>query len=58
MQSLTIHKLVSKKLRNQPIYLYNHELKSIVVNKGQIHGEIREFFRYFLNSITLDNEFR
>ena len=37
------HKFVSKLLSNSPIISNNHELRNIVVNKGRIHREIREF---------------
>ena len=45
MQSLNIDKLMSKQLPNSPIFRNNYELDSIMVNKGRIHGEIREFLR-------------
>ena len=41
--SLIPHKIMSKLMPNSPILRLNHELNSIMVNKGQIHGEIREF---------------
>ena len=33
----------SKQVPNSPILRINHELKSIVVNKGRIHKELRHF---------------
>ena len=45
-----------KQLVNLPILCLNQELISIMVNKGQIHAEIREYFMYSLNSFKLDNK--
>ena len=47
MQSLNTHELMSKKLPNSPNLRNNYELDSIMVNKGQIHGEINEFLGVF-----------
>ena len=47
----------SKKVPNS-ISSYNKELKSIVVNKGQIHGELRYFLGVLPNSIKSDYELR
>ena len=41
---------------NSPILSNTHELRSIVVNKSRIHGEIRKFWDIFWNSIKSDNE--
>ena len=43
MQSLNVHQFVSKLIPNSPILSNYHELRSIVVNKGQIHREIGNF---------------
>ena len=49
---------MSKTIPNSPILRNNHELDSIVVNKGQIHGESRYFLGISSNSIKLDDELR
>ena len=43
VQSLNTHQFVSKLIPNSKILRLNHELNNIVVNKGRIYGEIREF---------------
>ena len=58
MQSLNTRKDVSKKFPKLPILINNHELNSIVVNKGRIHGELRYFQGISSNSIKSDNELR
>ena len=56
MRSLIAHWFVSKLMPNSPNLRLNHELRGKVVNKGQIHGEIREFWDIFWNSIKSDNK--
>ena len=46
MGSLNRHELLSKKLSNSPILRNNYELDSIIVNMGQIHGELSIFRKY------------
>ena len=48
MRSLNTHDFVSKQGPNLPIQRLIHELKGIMVNKGRIHGEIREIFEIYL----------
>ena len=43
------HAETCQKNPNSPIESYNHELKSVMVNKGRINGELRYFFK--LNQI-------
>ena len=43
MRSLNTRGNFSKIILNIPILRNNYELKSIVVNKGRIHGEVRYF---------------
>ena len=45
MRLLNIRGDVSKIIPNSLIFRNNHELDSIVVNNGRIHGELRYFFR-------------
>ena len=45
MQSSNTRELVLKQLPNSPILRSNYELDRIMVNKGQIRREIREFLR-------------
>ena len=47
MRSLNTHKLMSKQLPNSPILKNNYELDSIMVNKGQIHEELKYFLGVF-----------
>ena len=42
---------------NSPNLWFNHKLNSILVNKGQIHGEIRDR-KIFWNSIKSNDELR
>ena len=49
---------MSKKIPNLPIYRLIHQLKGIMVNKGQIHRELGNYERYLRNSIKSDNELR
>ena len=58
MRSLNTHRDVSKIIPNSPILRNNHELDSIMVNKGQIHGKLRYFRGISSNSIKSDNELR
>ena len=53
---LNTHQFMPKLIPNSPILWNNHELRSIVVNKGRIHGEIRKLWEVFWNSIKSDNE--
>ena len=56
MSSLNTHGDVSKQVPNSPILRNNHEIDSIVVNKGRIHGELRYYLFIYLNLIKLDDE--
>ena len=47
MRSLKTHGDVSKYIPNSSIEDYNHELKSIMVNKGRIHRELSYFYVFF-----------
>ena len=44
--SLNTHDVVSKQSPNLPILRLIHELKGVMVNKGQIHRELGNFERY------------
>ena len=44
MRSLNTHEHVSKQLPNSPILRNNHELDNIMVNKGQVHKDLKEYF--------------
>ena len=56
MRSLILHGLVSKIKPNLPILGYCIELKGIMVNKGQIHREIRNFLTYSSKLIKSDEK--
>ena len=45
-----------KKIINSLIKTINHELMTIMVNKGRIHEELDIYFRYIQNLIKLNNE--
>ena len=47
MRLLKKHECVSKKLPNSIILSFNQELIRIMVNKGGIHREIRNFIVFF-----------
>ena len=49
MRSLNTRGDVSKQVQNSPMLRNNHELDSLVVNKGRIHGELRHFQGVFQN---------
>ena len=49
---------MSKIKPNLPILGINHELSGIMVNKGQIHRELRYFRDIFWKLIKLDDELR
>ena len=49
---------MSKKISNSLIWRFNHELINIMVIKGRIHKDLKNFFRCIQNLIKLDNEFR
>ena len=49
MQSLKTHECVSKQLANSLILSFNQEFISIMINKGQIHEEIEDFFSFSSN---------
>ena len=52
------HGLVSKINPNLPIWGIKSELKGIMVNKGRIHRESRNFRDIFWNLVKLDDELR
>ena len=54
--SLNSHEIMSKLIPNSPILSNNHELRSIVVNKGRIHGQLRKIWIIFWNSVISDDE--
>ena len=56
VRSLNTHDVMSKHSPNLPIERLIHELKGIMVNKGQINGESGKFLRYLWNSIKSDNK--
>ena len=58
MWSLKTQGDVSKYIPNSPIYNYNQELKSIMVNKGRIYEELRYFKSVSSYSIKSDKELR
>ena len=58
MRSLNTCKNVSKQVPNSPVLINNHELDSIKVNKGRIHGELRYFRGVLQNLIKSNNELR
>ena len=58
MKLLKTHGYVSKTISNSPILRNNHELNSIVVNKGQMHGELRYFRGISSNSIKSNKQLR
>ena len=58
MRSSKTHKDVSKKNPNPLILRNNYELDSIMVNKGQIHEELRYFRCISSNSIKSEDELR
>ena len=47
---------VKKKIMDSLIRGFNHELISIMVNKGRIHKELGKCFRCLQNLIKLNNE--
>ena len=49
---------MSKIIPNSPILRNNHELNSIVVNKGQMYGELRYFRGIYSNSIKSKKQLR
>ena len=58
MWSLNTHEFVSKQLPYSAILRNNYKLDSIIVNKGQIHEELRNFLGVLQILIKLDNELR
>ena len=55
-RSLISHGLVSKIIPNLPIWLFNNDLRGIIVNKGRIHREIRKFLMFSSKFIKLDDK--
>ena len=53
---LKTHGQESTQLPNSSILSNNHELRGIVVNKGQIHRELGYLLIIFLNLIKSDDE--
>ena len=58
MRSLNTCRHVSKKVPNSPILRNNHELDSLVMNKGRIHGALRFFQGVLQILIKSDGELR
>ena len=50
--------IASKIIPNLPIWGINSEFKGIMVNKGRIHRELRNFRDIFWNLVKLDDELR
>ena len=58
MGSLNTHEFMSKKLPKSPILRNNYKLDSIMVKKGQIHGELGYFLGILQNLIKLNEKLR